>query len=107
MSGHGWFVLAMVLFPAAAFAFWLYGQFLRARRAEAATVLRKGLLAQAEVVAISGQAVSFRFLASGWEHPITVEGRAEKGRKFEIGEKIQIRYLPAHPHISVIVATGG
>jgi hypothetical protein len=107
MGSHGWFVLAMVLLPAAAFAFWVYGQFLRARREEAATVLRRGVPAQAEVVAVSGQAVSVRFRASGWEHPITVVCRAEKGRSFEIGEKIQVRYLPAHPHISVIVAKDG
>ena len=107
MTGHGWFVLAMTLLPAAGFAFWLYGQFLRARREEAATVLRKGVLAQAEVVAVHGETVSFRFLASGWERPITVDGHAEKGRRFEIGEKIQIRYLPAHPHISVIVTVDG
>lgn len=107
MTAHGWFVLAMVLLPAAGFALWLYGQFLRARREEAATVLRKGVLAQAEVVAIDGHTVNFRFLASGWEHPITVASRAEGGRRFEIGEKIQVRYLPAHPHISVIVAKDG
>ncbi|HEX7812094.1 MAG TPA: hypothetical protein VF460_09325 [Burkholderiales bacterium] len=107
MTAHGWFVLAVVLLPAGGFALWLYGQFLRARREEAATVLRKGVLAQAEVVAVVGQAVSFRFHASGWEHPITVAGRAEKGRRLEIGEKIQVRYLPAHPHISVIVAKDG
>lgn len=107
MSGHGWFVLAMTLLPTAGFGLWLYGQFLRARREEAATVLRRGLLAQAEVVAVSGDTVSYRFLASGREHPITVDGRAEKNRKFEIGEKIQVRYLPAHPHISVIVTADG
>ena len=107
MTDHGWFVLAMTLLPAAGFGFWLYGHYLRARREEAATVLRKGVLAQARVVAIRGKTVSFRFLASGWEHPITVDGRAEKGRRFEIGEKIQIRYLPAHPHISAIVPVDG
>jgi hypothetical protein len=107
MTGHGWFVLAMTLLPAAGFAFWLTGQFLRARREEAATVLRKGILAQAEVVGVRGDTVSFRFVASGRNHPITVDGRAEKGRQFEIGEKIQVRYLPAHPHISVIVAADG
>ena len=107
MTANGWFVLAMTLLPAAGFAFWLYGQFLRARREEAATVLRKGVLAQAEVVDIRGETVSYRFLASGWEHPITVDGQAEKGRRFEIGEKIQIRYLPAHPHISAIVRVDG
>ncbi len=107
MSSHGWFVLAMTLLPAAGFVLWLYGQFLRARREEAATVLRRGVLAQAEVVAVRGDTVSFRFPAPGWEHPITVDGRAEKGRRFEIGEKIQVRYLPAHPHISVIVTADG
>lgn len=107
MTSHGWFVLAVVVLPAAGFGLWLTGHFLRAKREEVAVVLRKGLLAEAEVVGIEGHAVSFRFRASGWEHPITATGRAEGAHRFEIGEKIQVRYLPAHPHISVIVATDG
>jgi hypothetical protein len=107
MTAHGWFVLAMVVLPAAGFGLWLTGHFLRAKREEVAVVLRRGLLAEAEVVGVKGHSVSFRFRASGWEHPITATARADGGRQLEIGQKIQVRYLPAHPHISVIVAMDG
>jgi hypothetical protein len=107
MTAHGWFVLAMVVLPAAGFTLWLWGHFLKARREAADMVLRNGVPARAEVVGISGQTISFRFQANGWKHPITASAAAARGHRFEIGQQIQVRYLPAHPHISVIVAADG
>ena len=72
-----------------------------------ADLLRKGLAAQAEIIAcapgLRGATVRYRFLAPGWEHPIVVAQRLPRDSKFAVGDKVAIRYLPAHPHISVIV----
>ena len=51
MSWHGWLIFAMVALPLIGFLLWIFGQFLRARREETETVLRKGLPAQAEIIA--------------------------------------------------------
>jgi len=107
MSWHGWLIFAMVALPLMGFLLWIFGQFLRARREETETVLRKGLPAQAEIIGcaprLRGAMVQYRFLAPGWEHPIVVAQRLPRDSKFAVGDKVAIRYLPAHPHISVIV----
>jgi hypothetical protein len=107
MSWHGWLIFAMVALPLIGFLLWIFGQFLRARREETETVLRKGLPAEAEIIGcvprLRGATVQYGFLAPGWERPIVVTQRLPRGRKFAVGEKVTIRYLPGHPHIAVIV----
>jgi len=107
MSWHGWLIFAMVALPLIGFLLWIFGQFLKARREETETVLRKGLSAQAEIIGcapgLRGATVRYRFLAPGWEHLIVVTQRLPPGSKFAVGDKVAIRYLPAHPHIAVIV----
>ncbi len=108
ISWHGWLIFTMVALPLMGFLLWIFGQFLRARGEETETVLRKGLPAQAEIIGctpqLRGTTVQYRFLARGWEHPITVRQKLPRGRKFAVGEKVTIRYLPGHPHIAVIVS---
>ena len=107
MSWHGWLIFGVVALPLAGFLLWVSGQYLRARREETETVLRKGLPEEAEITAcapnLRGAMVQYRFLAKGWENPITVTQRMPQGSKFVVGDKVAIRYLPAHPHIAVIV----
>ncbi len=107
MSWHGWMILSIVVLALIGFPLWVFGQFLRARHEETETVLRKGLPAEAEIIGyapdLRGAAVYYRFLATGWEHPIAVMQRLPRGSKFAVGDKVAIRYLPRHPHISVIV----
>jgi hypothetical protein len=107
MSWHGWLIFVVVALPLIASLLWVFGQFLRARREETETVLRKGLPAEAEIIAcapnLRGATVQYRFLAKGWENPIAVTQRLPRGSKFAVGDKVSIRYLPAHPHIAVIV----
>lgn len=111
MSGHGWLIIGVVALPLAGFLLWVSGQYQRARRQEIETVMRKGLPAVAEVTAcaphLRGATVQFRFPAKGRENPITVTQRLPRGRKFVIGDKVAIRYLPAHPHIALIVPEFG
>ncbi|HEV8644161.1 MAG TPA: hypothetical protein VGR01_01160 [Burkholderiales bacterium] len=107
MSWHGWLIFSIVALALIAFPLWVFGQFLRARREETETVLRKGLTAEAEIIGyaphLQGATVQYRFLATGWENPIAVTQRLPRGSKFTVGDKVAIRYLPTHPHISVIV----
>lgn len=107
MSSHDWLIFAIVVLALIGFLLWIFGQFLRARHEETETVLRKGLPAEAEITGyapdLRGATVHYRFLAMGWEHPIAVTQRLPRGAKFALGEKVAIRYLPRHPHISVIV----
>lgn len=107
MSWHGWLIFSIVVLPLIGFLLWVFGQFLRARQQETETVLRKGLPAQAEIIGyapgLRGATVQFRFLAMGWENPIAVTQRLPRRSKFAVGDKVAIRYLPTHPHISVIV----
>ncbi len=107
MSWHGWMILSVIALPLIGFLLWVFGQFLRARREETETVLRKGLPAEAEITGyaphLRGATVQYRFFAMGWENPIAVTQRLPRGGKFAIGDKVAIRYLPGHPHISVIV----
>ncbi|MGH8694510.1 MAG: hypothetical protein ACREVM_09830 [Burkholderiales bacterium] len=107
MSWHGWLIFSVVTLPLIGFLLWVGGQFLRARRQETETVLRKGLPAEAEIIGYAprlwGATVQYRFLAPGWENPIAVRQRLPRGSKFAVGDKVAIRYLPGHPHISVIV----
>ncbi|HYN27647.1 MAG TPA: hypothetical protein VES94_05050 [Burkholderiales bacterium] len=107
MSWHGWLILVFAALPLIAFPLWVFAQFLKARREETETVLRKGLLAEAEIIGyaphLRGATVQYRFRAAGWEKPIAVTQWLPRGSEFALGEKVAIRYLPAHPHISVIV----
>ena len=110
MSWQGWLIFFIVALPLIGFLLWIVGQFLRARREETETVLRKGLPAEAEIIGyapdLRGTTVQFRFLATGWENPIAVMQRLPRGSKFAVGDKVAIRYLPRHPHIAVIVSQG-
>ena len=49
MSWHGWLIFCVVALPLAGFLLWVSGQYLRARREETETVLRKGVPAEAEI----------------------------------------------------------
>jgi hypothetical protein len=108
MSWHRWVVFGLVALPVLGFSLWLLGQFLNARREETEAVLRKGLRGEAEILSYDGSGrsatVEYRFTATGWENPITVTKRVSADRKFSVGEKVEIRYLPGHPYISVIVS---
>lgn len=107
MSSHGWAILGMVLLPVAGFSAWLFGQFLTSRREETETVLRKGLPAEAVVVRCRptrrGATLHYRFIATGRDYPITASAHVSGRRTFTVGDTIAIRYLPAHPHISVVL----
>jgi len=107
MSWQGWLIFFIVALPLIGFLLWIVGQFLRARREETETVLRKGLPAEAEIIGyvphLRGATVQYRFLATGWENPIAVTQRLPRGSKFAVADKVAIRYLPGHPHISVMV----
>jgi hypothetical protein len=107
VTGHGWAILGIIVLPFIGFTAWLFGQFLSARREETDAVMRKGLLAEAVVVGYAaerrGATLQYRFVASGRENPITVSARVTGKRKFVVGERIAIRYLPGHPHISVVL----
>ena len=111
MSGKGWLILCVVALPLAAFLLWVCGQYLRARDQELETVLRKGLPAVAEITTcapnLRGVTVQYRFSAKGREIPITVTQRLPRDSKVAVGDKVAIRYLPAHPHIAVIVPQSG
>jgi hypothetical protein len=107
MSWNGWLIFSAVALPLAGFLLWVSGQYLRARHEETETVLRKGLPAEAEITGyapnLRSATVQYRFVAKGWENPIAVTQRVPPGSKFALGDKVAIRYLPAHPHIAVIV----
>ena len=107
MSWQGWLIFFIVALPLIGFLLWVVGQFLRARREETETVLRKGLPAEAEIIGyaphLRGATVQYRFLATGWKNPIAVTQRLPRGSNFAVGDKVAIRYLPRHPHIAVIV----
>ena len=107
MSLNSWLLLAIAALPTIGFPLWVFAQFLKARREETETVLRKGLLAEAEVMGyvphVRGGMVQYRFRAAGWEHPIAVSQRLPPGSTFALGDKVAVRYLPRHPHIAVIV----
>jgi hypothetical protein len=111
MSWNAWLVFCFVALAPIGFLLWVLGHYLKARREETATVLRKGLPAEAEITGYApdllGVTVQFRFLAQAREHPITVTQRLPRRRKFALGDKVAIRYLPAHPHIAVIVPGSG
>ena len=104
-------ILSVMALPLIGFLLWVYGHYLKARREETVTVLRKGLPAEAEITGcvphLSGPTVQYRFLAQGREQPITVTQRLPRSRKFAVGDKVAIRYLPAHPHIAVMVPESG
>lgn len=100
----------MVLLPVVGFSGWLFGQYLNARREEADAVMRRGLRAEAVVVGCRstrrGAALHYRFTATGRDHPITASAHVSGRHAFTVGDTIAIRYLPAHPHISVVVPEG-
>lgn len=110
MSWHGWLILSIVALPLIGFLLWLFGQFLKAKREETESVMRKGLAAEAEITGytthLRGANVQYRFLAAGWENPIAVTQRLPRGSSIAVGDKVAVRYLPGHPHISVIVVEG-
>jgi len=107
MSWNAWLIFCVIALPLTGFLLWVSGQYLRARHEETETVLRKGLPAEAEIIAcasnLRGATVQYRFFATGRENPITVTQRLPGGSKFAVGDKVGIRYLSAHPHIAVIV----
>lgn len=107
MSLNGWLLLAIAALPTIGFPLWVFAQFLKARREETETVLRKGLLAEAEIIGyvpqVRGATVQYRFRAAGWENPIAVTQSLPPGSTYALGDKVAVRYLPRHPHIAVIV----
>lgn len=107
MSWNAWLIFCAVTLPLTGFLLWVSGQYLRARREETETVLRKGLPAEAEIIGYTphllGATAQYRFYATGRENPVTVTQRLPGGSKFAVGDKVAVRYLPAHPHIAVIV----
>ncbi|HWA14561.1 MAG TPA: hypothetical protein VHA15_15840 [Burkholderiales bacterium] len=98
--------LAAVLVPAA-ITVWIAGQFVRARREARESVLRRGTVTSAEVVAVHGRRLEYRFAAPGWPQPIVGRGESPPGRRFEPGERIRVRYLPRHPHVCAIDPVAG
>lgn len=92
-----------ILLPAAGFFLWLAGHFVRARRAERESILRKGVEVQAEVLSCARGRVAYRFQVSGWPLPVTGRGRVRGSVLPEPGDRIAVRYLAGHPHISAIV----
>jgi len=99
----GGLIFLAILVPTAGFVLWLAGHFMRARRAEVEAILRKGVLVQAEVVGRRRSRVDYQFEAPGWPQPIKGRGRVRRGAMPAEGERIPVRYLPGHPHISTIV----
>ena len=93
--------IAAVLVPVV-IAAWIWGHFLRQRRAARQSVLRRGVAANAEVVSVKGHEIGYRFEVPGWKQPIVASSRAPAGRSYEVGQTIPVRYLPAHPHISAV-----
>ena len=102
----GGLVLVAILVPTAGFVLWLVGHFMRARRAEVEAILRKGVLVQADVLGSHRSRVDYQFEAPGWPQPIKGRGRVRWGAAPAKGERISVRYLPGHPHISTIVDQG-
>ena len=107
MSWNAWLGFCLVALAPIGLLLWVLGHYLKARREETATVLRRGLPAEAEITGYAphllGATVQFRFLAQARENPITVTQRLPRGCSFAVGDKVPIRYLPTHPHIAVIV----
>lgn len=101
MSGS--LIFLAILVPIAGFVLWLAGHFMRARRAEIETILKKGVLAQAQVVGGRRNRVEYQFEAPGWPQPIRGSARVRRGTFPAQGDTIAIRYLAGHPHISTIV----
>jgi hypothetical protein len=97
--------LAAVLVPAA-IAVWIAGQFVRARREARDSVLRRGSPASAEVTAVRGRRIEYRFQAPGWPQPIDGRGETPAGRQLGPGDRIRVRYLPRHPHVCAIDPDG-
>lgn len=96
-------IILAILLPAAGFSLWLAGNFMRARRAEIRTILEKGIEVEAHVIGSRRGRIDYRFDVSGWPRPITGRGRMGKGPMPARGDRIAVRYLPGHPHISTIV----
>ena len=107
MPWNAGLILFLVALAPIGFLMWVFGHYLKARREETAAVLRKGVPTEAEITGYAahflGATVRIRFIAQGREQPITVTQRLPRGSKFAVGDKVAIRYLPAHPHIAVIV----
>jgi hypothetical protein len=99
----GWLVAGAVLLPLA-FGAWILGHFLRARTQAIRHVLSKGVLAQAEVVEISGRRIAYRYRVPGRVAPITASARVDAAHRITAGQTVAIRYLPQHPEISVPAA---
>ena len=102
MGSQAWLVIATIAVLLVGFPMWLLGHFLRARREAAASILRRGRQALAEVIEVDGSTARFRFSAQGWEQPIVATAKLPANRRCAVGERIAIRYLPTHPHLSVI-----
>jgi hypothetical protein len=93
--------LAAVLIPAA-FVVWIAGHFVRARREAKQNILHRGVAVEAEVVAVHGRRIDYRFEAPGWKQPILGADRGVAGRRYEAGERVRVRYLSGHPHLSAL-----
>ena len=96
-------VLLCIVLSAGAFALWLAGNFVKARAAERRAILEKGIEVEAEVVRSIRGRVDYRFEVTGWPHPVTGRGRLRKNAAPAAGQRVAVRYLPGHPHISAIV----
>ena len=95
-----WWLLALLV--PLGFAAWIAGHFLRARNEARRSLLRTGTAASAEVVRVRGRRVEYRFQAPGWPQAVAGSGTAPAGHGIEPGDRVPVRYLARHPHVSTL-----
>ena len=76
-----------------------------------ARLLARGVVVEGEVLKcdvyrsrVTGTDITFRYCPAGSRTPITVTRRLDAPPvELPVGERIQVRYLPSHPTISLLV----
>jgi hypothetical protein len=95
--------LAALLVPVA-FVVWIAGHFVRAKREARASLLRTGTPASAEVTRVRGRRVDYAFDVPGWPEKVAGSGNLPAGQALQVGDRVPVRYLARHPHVSTLDA---
>ncbi len=85
--------------------------FHRAGRKRAnAHLIERGSLAEAEILKCEVHTgrfpwteVTYTYMPHGAEKPVTVTRKLDGGVRFDAGDRVQVRYLPSHPFVSILL----
>jgi hypothetical protein len=105
MSSAAWLGWLLVILPLVAYSTYVFVLSLRTNRAAVKDLMERGEVAEAEIVGYTQDEliyVQYKFTTKRGKSVSCNKALLHGGKRLPVGTKVQVRYLPAHPTISVL-----